>query len=698
MKNIHLYILAFSFLFIGLQNTQAQVDRSYPPKPTEARSVDFGDVTEMRFKNGLTVLVVENHKLPTVDFNIYFNNGPIYEGAKAGYASFMGDMMRSETENYSKAQLDEAMDYLGTDFYFSGSSAGFSSLKNKFNESMDLFTEVLFRPTFNNQDELDKLKKQQITALESDAKNPDVISRNVEGVLLYGKNDPYGEMITEETINNINLQDFKDLYKERVIPNNAFLTFVGDITPDEIKTLVVQNFKKWKKNKKFEKKNYPVQPNKSGNYIAFVDLPDATQSVINIVNLNDYKKSNSDYFAAKLGNSILGGGSSGRLFKNIREDKGWTYGAYSRLDDSYERLGKFSASAKVRNAVTDSAIVEFMKEIKGIGSQAPSADELSTKKAEYNGNFVLQLERPSTVGNFTRNIIIENLPSDFYKNYLKGINATTGAQISQAMKKYTNPDNLVVLVVGKGAEVVPQLEKLGMPIKYYNNQGDEIEKPKFTMEVPQGMTATDVLEKAIQARGGMDKLNAIKSLRSVYTGNVQGQDLRMTMQKMAPNYVSVKIELPAMGMTAMEQKFDGNKGTMAQMGQSQEMPAEMVDAIKKTVSPIDELNLWNIKNKLELTTIVPVEGKNAYVLEYEENGAVQKNYFDLESGLLSQTINSSKDPSGNEVSIIQKMPEYRAIEGIQIPNKIIQNAQGMDLIFMLDSAEINPNIPLSDFQ
>ncbi len=696
MNSTNLYIIAF--LTLGLSFFQAQVDRSTPPKPLPERSVNFGEVTEMRFGNGMTVLVVENHKLPTVNANLYFNNGPLFEGNKAGYASMLGDMMRSGTENFTKEQLDEAIDYLGTDFYFGGSSAGFSSLKSKLDTSLDILTEVLFRPTFTNTKELEKLKKQQLTALESAAKNPDAISSNVEGVLLYGQNDPYGELITEESIQNIQISDFKQLYNERVIPNNAYLTFVGDITPKEVKKLLAKNFKKWKKNKNYSAKKYPISSNKSGNYIAFVDLPSASQSVISIINLNDYKKANSDYFAAKLGNSILGGGSSGRLFKNIREDKGWTYGAYSSLNDSYERMGKFKATAKVRNAVTDSAIVEFMKEIRLIGSQAPDMEELNTKKAEYNGNFVIGLENPSTVASFTRNIIIEGLPSDFYKNYLKNIKAVQGKQISEAMARYTDPNNLVILVVGKGSEVASKLETLGMPIKYFDRFGNEIEKPEFVMEVPAGMTVENVLNKAIEARGGLDKLSTVKSIESSYNGEVQGQQMKLTIKRMAPNFFTQKIEIPSMGMTAMQIKFNGKTGSIEQMGQKQEMPQEMIDGMKAMTSPIDELVLLQNKNKSTLEAIVPVNGNNAYQVDTMLGGNKQSSFFDVNSGLLLQTINYSKNPAtGEEVGMPIFYSDYKDFQGVKVPGIIQEQVPGMLLEFTLENATINPKLSMEEF-
>ena len=178
-----------------------------------------------------------------------------------------------------------------------------------------------------------------------------------------------------------------------------------------------------------------------------------------------------DYFAAILANQILGGGGEGRLFLNLREKHGWTYGSYSNLGAS-KYISKFSSTASVRNAVTDSAVVEIFNELKRIRTDLVSAEDLKNAKAKYIGNFVMQIEKPATIARYALNIKTLGLPEDFYENYVKNINAVTPEEIRNAANKYFLADNTRVVIVGKATEVLPGLEAMSakekMPIFYFD--------------------------------------------------------------------------------------------------------------------------------------------------------------------------------------------------------------------------------------
>ena len=195
-------------------------------------------------------------------------------------------------------------------------------------------------------------------------------------------------------------------------------------------------------------------------------MPNATQSSITVTNNVDLKQSDEDYFAALMANAILGGGTDSYLFKNIREDKGYTYSVGSSLGNSRYGVSRFNASAKVRNAVTDSAVVEFLKEIKRIRTEPVEIQTLDNAKAQYVGSFVRRLERPQTIASYALNIRRNNLPEDFYSNYLENINKVSVEDVQRVANKYFKLDNARVVVVGKGADVLENLEKVGLPIKY----------------------------------------------------------------------------------------------------------------------------------------------------------------------------------------------------------------------------------------
>jgi len=678
---IALFIIVFSF---------SQVDRSKPPKALDARAINFGKVEQFTLSNGLKVIIVENHKLPTVRFDLYLDRESIFEGEKAGFLSMFGDMMRAGTKNFTKEQLDEKIDFLGTDFWTGSNGFGFSALKKQLNPSLDILNELLFNSTFTNASELEKLKKQAKTGLESQAKNPDAISGRVSNAVLYGKNDPYGEFETAESIDKIDLQVFKSYYENYVKPNIAYLIISGDITMTEAKPLVEKYFAKWQKGDvKQPKFALPIQS--KGISIALIDLPTATQSNIKISSLNNLKKSNKNYFASILGNEILGGGSFGRLFKNIREKHGWTYGAYSRLSDDYKRLGSFSASAKVRNNVTDSAVVEFMKEIKAITSVVPDVKELDIKKSEYNGNFALALERPETSASFVRTQLLENLGNDFYKNYLKNINAVSATQIPVTMKEFIDPDNVTIFIVGKAEEIYPKLKTLGYPIQFYDTFGNIIPNPTEKKSAG-NITAEQVVDKYLALCGGKDKLKTISTLFVNSTVSSPQIPVPMTsLEKLkAPNFVNREIN--ANGMTMMKETFDGQAGYNIQQGQKKEFTAEELKDHKETNTIFPQL-YHDVKGKT--VEMKAVNGEDCYKIVISPK---RTEYYNVKTGFLVREEVKNVSPQGEMILTIDSS-NYKEVNGIKYPYTGNVDFGGQFAMkFEVTELKINSDVIDSDFK
>ena len=256
---------------------------------------------------------------------------------------------------------------------------------------------------------------------------------------------PYGEFVTEETVNNVTLNNVKDFYQKHFTPNNAYLVVVGDVDLKTIKKQVKDYFGGWKKS--MNETNPVPEPNANVQFtqIDFVDMPNAVQSNISLTNNVDLKMSDPDYFAALIANYILGGAYESYLFMNLRETHGYTYGAYSSIgSDKY--ASRFRAEAKVRNVVTDSAVVETLKEINRIKNELVDPDKLKNAKAKYVGNFVMALEQPSTIARYALNIRTENLPADFYKTYLEKINAVTADDVKRVANKYFKTENARIIL------------------------------------------------------------------------------------------------------------------------------------------------------------------------------------------------------------------------------------------------------------
>ena len=316
--------------------------------------------------------------------------------------------------------------------------------------------DAAFNPVFS-QEEFDKQIKQSLDGIKSNANSVAAIARRVENALTYGKNHPFGEFTSEESLKNVTLQDIKNLYNKTYKPNNAYLVIIGDVNFSEIKPQVEALFGGWKKGD-LVAQPLPKVENPSTTEIDFIDMPNAVQSELAIINSVDLKMNDKDYYAALLANQILGGGGTGRLYKNLREDKGYTYGAYSGIGSS-RYASRFKASASVRNMVTDSAMVETMKEINKIRYQKATQEELDIAKAKYIGNFVRNVEKPETVASYALNILTNNLSKDYYKNYLKNINAVTLDDVQNAAIKYFRGDKARIVITGKGIDVLKEFRK-----------------------------------------------------------------------------------------------------------------------------------------------------------------------------------------------------------------------------------------------
>jgi predicted Zn-dependent peptidase len=462
MKKI--FILVFATLFVQAAIAQ-KLDRSKKPKPGPAPAIAVADPVIYKLPNGITVLVVENHKLPKVTATYRVDRGPVTEGNKAGVNQLMGGMLNEGTNTKVKSQFDEAVDALGADVSVNASGGRTSALTRYFDQAFMLMAEALRHPAFPDAS-FQKLKSQTLTSFKASDRNAKVISARVVDALSYGVNHPNGEFDSEKTVNAITLDDVKEAYRKYITPSRGYLTFVGDIKPEAAKALAIKALGDWKGSALTLEKLTKVG-NPAKTEIDIIDLPTAVQAEITVTNLVDLPMSSPDYHAVLLANQILGGGADAKLFTNLREKHGFTYGAYSSVG-SGRFQSKFNASAAVRNEKVDSAVVEFLKEINTMRTEKVSNEDLQNAKNLYNGSFALGLEDPERVAGFASNILLNGLPKDFYRTYLQKINAVTAEDIMRVSKKYFGYDDVRVVIVGKQEVIVPGLKQLPYTLKFYD--------------------------------------------------------------------------------------------------------------------------------------------------------------------------------------------------------------------------------------
>lgn len=470
MKKI--FIQLWIVLLAGYE-ANAQVDRTQAPKPGPAPQINIGEPDTFTLSNGLRVYVVENHQLPQVTASLLLKIDPVLENDKEGYVDMTGEILRRGTTTLTKAQLDEEIDYLGGYVNTDSKGASAFSLTKNFDRTFALMADVVLHPSFLPA-ELDKIKTQDLAGLAQQKDDPESILDNVSSVLLYGKDHPYGEVETEQTVSHIGIADLKQYYTDYWKPNVGYLALVGDLTKAEARQLVEKYFGGWKP-AQVPTHEYAIPQRPAGTFVALVNRDASVQSNISITDPIQLKPGDMENFPASLMDDILGGGSTSHLFQDLREKHAYTYGAYSSLSND-PLSGSFSAGAAVRNAVTDSAIVRLVADLNDMRDHAVSDTELARFKSSLSGSFARSLESPDRIAEFARNIAYYHMPRDYYKDYLKNLDAVTAAQIEQAARDFIDPDHSYIILIGKASEIAPQITQFG-EIRYYDIYGNQIAAP-----------------------------------------------------------------------------------------------------------------------------------------------------------------------------------------------------------------------------
>lgn len=681
MKYNFKYIAA-AFLISGMLSAQ-KINKDEMPKPGPTPTINITKPKTFTLKNGLTVMVVENNKLPRVNMSLSIDRPPVYEGKIVGVSQIMADQLGSGTTSMTKEDFNKKIDFLGANLNFSSAGANANTLSKYFPQVLGLMADAIVNPKFS-ETEVKNSKDRMIEGLKADEKNASSIANRVSTALTYGKNTSRGEFETEESIKDIQLADVQNMYNKYYAPNNAYLVVVGDVKYNDAKKMIEKAFSGWKKSNTTFAALEPAA-NVAATEINVVDVPTAVQSVVSVGNINNLKMSDPNYFSSMIANYILGGGGEARLFMNLREKNGFTYGAYSSLTAS-KYSPSFSANSSVRNEVTDKAVKEFMNELNAISKVTP--EELANAKAKLKGDFIRSLERPETIARFALNEKVQNLPADFYTNYLKSIDKVTAADVSAAVKATILPNQSRIFVAGKAADISEGLEKLGYPVKYYDNEANPTAKPS-SQKMDASVTLSTVAEKYIAAIGGLAAVEKINSITTDASAKVQGMDLDMNM--IQAKGAKMKMEIKMMGNTFQKIVFDGKDGFMEMQGQKTPMPEEAKKELAASTELFPELGFAKSAD-YKLTGIEKFENEDAYVVKKDKNTY----YYSVKTGLKLGETKMQKGPQG-EMAVPTVFGDYKVVSGVKLPYKMSQNMGGMPVDFTVKSYQINQSKD-SDFK
>ncbi len=444
---------------------QAQTpDRSTPPALGPTPALNLPPVQQFSLPNGLQVLLMEKHGVPLLQVNVALKAGSVYDSpGKYGLAAMTAALLDDGAGPYSALELSDALDYLGARFFISTDEhtaiLGLRTPVSRAPEGLNLLSDMLLRPTFPSE-EMERLRKERLTALMREHDEPGAIAQVMFREALYGKEHPYGRPSggNESSLRSISEKDVRTFYESRYEPANAMLVVVGDITWAALKPVVEKAFGDWKGMRAADVP-VPDAPQVSGRIIYLVDKPGAAQSVISIGRIGA-ARSTEDYYALRVLNTVLGGSFTSRLNQNLREDKGYSYGAGSAF--VYRPSpGPFVASASVQTAVTGPALSEFMKELRSIMEPIPE-EELARAKnylaLSFPANFQSVSETAAEIGEIGR----YGLPLDYFDSYTGRILAVTQEEVQKAAARYLDPDNLALIVVGDRAVIEEQVRALDL--------------------------------------------------------------------------------------------------------------------------------------------------------------------------------------------------------------------------------------------
>jgi zinc protease len=677
------YILGVCMLFITMQN-HAQIDRSKRPQAGPAPKVSIGKPQTFTLPNGLKVLVVEDNKLPRVSINMTMDIDPYALGDKAGLDDLMGAMLGKGSVNISKEEFEEEIDFMGATLEIFESGAFASGLSRYFDRLLNMMAEAALRPNFT-QEELDKEREKAIEGLKTDEKSAGAIANRVRNVLVFGRNHPFGEYVTVESLRNITLDDIKQHYAQYFVPGKAYMVISGDVKFADVKAKVTQAFGAWQKAMP-PSTSFADPINVSATQINFIDVPNAVQAEVSFVNSVKLPMTHPDYFAVLIANEIVGGSFESYLNKTLREEKAWTYGARSSLNAN-KHVTTFRAGAPLKQAVLDSAILEVIKQIDRIRNQYVSAEDLELAKATFIGDFIRESGKPRSISSFALRIETQGLPANFYEKYLENISKVTAEDVKRVSNKYFMTGNARIVVAAKGSEVIDKIENIGLPVYYFDKWGNPTEKPA-SKTIASDVTVQSVLNNYLNAIGGTELAKSVNTIKYYGSGEVQGMKLNVIMA-MIPG--ASLMEMKMGGMSLMKQVVNPKSGYVIQQGKKSDMPNEQWTELQTMAHPIKELLLINRKD-LVLAGIEFVDDKECYVLSMGD----KKFYYETKTGLKVAESDDIEN-NGEKMTLFTYYRDYDRVKGLLIPHRMSMNV-GVELDFKFSDVLINEEVTNKDFE
>jgi zinc protease len=467
--------------------------RTQAPPPLKPRPISIPTPRETTLPNGLSLVVVEDQRLPLVSYRLAFRVGGAFDPpGLPGLTDLLAGLLPEGTATRTSKEIADEVARMGASLS-AGATSDYTivaaSALAQFNDPiLALMAEVILEPSFP-ENEVELAKQNTKESLRQQRAQPSFLASEMVSRVMYGDH-PYSVVApTPESIDRSSREEFVRFHRSRLVPNNGVFIVVGDVRYDDIQHRVESLFSTWERGEELTA-NFPAPPVRTSKVAYLVDRPGSAQSNIVIAN-SGITRTNPDYFPLMLMHTVLGANASSRLFMNLREDKGYTYGAYSNLD-ARRTAGSFRATAEVRTPVTGDSLKEFFYELDRIGKEPVSEKEIADAKSYLTGVFPIRLETQEGLTDQLVQIKMLNLPDDYLQSYRDRVQAVTISDIQRVAEKYIKPDEAAVVVVGDGALVFDQIKPYCEDIEVYNTAGKRKSLTSSGVTYPAGSWSIEI--------------------------------------------------------------------------------------------------------------------------------------------------------------------------------------------------------------
>jgi zinc protease len=449
-----------------------------PPPPLPARPIHLPTAYETVLPNGLELVVVEDKRLPLVSYRLAFRKGDAHDPADVpGLMDMMTGLLTEGTKSRTSREIADETARLGAVLQAGANSdyttVAASSLSSFGEEILALMAEVALTPVFP-ENEVDLARQNTKESLKQQRAQPSFLASEMVARVMFGKHPYHVTSPTPESVDATTRERLVEFHRSVFIPNNAVLFVIGDVKQGDIQRQVEALFGDWQPGN-VGRNQFPAPPKLTSRTAYIVDRPGSAQANIVIANAGLVRTS-PDYFPMLVTHTVLGANASSRLFMNLREEKGYTYGAYSSLD-ARRLAGTFRATAEVRTPVAGDSLKEFFYELERIRTALVSQKEIDDAKSYLTGVFPIRLETQEGLIDQLVQIKMFGLPQDYLETYRQNVQAVTIDQVQEAAVKYVTPDSSAIVIVGDGAELADQVEPHSPNVEFFNTAGKPKSRP-----------------------------------------------------------------------------------------------------------------------------------------------------------------------------------------------------------------------------